>query len=155
MDAAMATREADALPTLFADELQVVDHPTGSVVDRQGTLTSLRSMLRVPGLTHRHEHLATLGASLGLFRLSVSASAVAGEKFDVGAYEIEEIDVVEVDAQGRGRRVEDFAPDRLGDALVRLYERYAEIRPEGPERERATVAARSAAALIGWPTDLA
>jgi hypothetical protein len=161
IDAAMAARDAGALPTLFADELEVVDHPTGSNVDRQGTLTSLRSVLRVPDLTYRHEPLATLGDSLGLFRLSVSASAVAGEKFDVGAYDIEKIAVVEVDAQGRARRAEDFAPDRLGDAVVRLYERYAELLPDGPERARAAATVRSVVALLGpfdldrWATALA
>ena len=67
----------------------------------------------------------------------VSASALASRKFDVGAYDIEKIDVVEVDAQGRARRVEDFAPDHLGDAVARLYERYAELLTDGPAHDRA------------------
>ena len=44
---------------------------------------------------------------------------------------------------------ESFAPDRLGDAVARVYERYAELLPEGPERTRAAARARSAATLIG------
>src|SRR5262249_1076605 len=57
--------------------------------------------------------------------------------------------VVEVDADGRRRWGELFAADRLGDALVRLYERYAELQPAGPARARAAATARSVAAHMG------
>ena len=40
-----------------------------------------------------------------------------------------------------------FAADHLGDAIARLYERYAEQLPEGPERERAAVAALAVAVI--------
>src|SRR5262249_15609691 len=69
--------------------------------------------------------------------------------FDVGTYEREEFDVIEVDPKGRRRREELFAPDRAGDAVVRLYERYAELQPAGPARARATATARSGAAHMG------
>src|SRR5262249_54014465 len=59
----------------------------------------------------------------------------------------------EVDAQGRNRRCEFFAVDRLGDAVARLYERYDELLPDGPARTRAAATARSVAALPG-PIDL-
>ena len=49
----------------------------------------------------------------------------------------------------RVRRLEIFAPDRLGDAIARLYERYAELLPDGPERTRAAATARSVAVLLG------
>src|SRR2546422_6341436 len=52
--------------------------------------------------------LATLGDSLALCRASTSASGFAGAKFDVGAYQREEIALTEVDAQGRRRRGEGF-----------------------------------------------
>src|SRR5262249_37410924 len=70
-------------------------------------------------------------------------------RFDIGGYEMERFQVSEVDAQGRRRRHEDFALDHLGDAVVRLYERYAELLPEGPERARAAAAARAVAAMPG------
>ena len=61
----------------------------------------------------------------------------------------EAIDLIEVDAQGRRRRVECFAADRLGDAIVRLYERYADLLPDGPARTRAAATARAVAAVLG------
>src|SRR5262249_10322564 len=46
-----------------------------------------------------------------------------------------------------------FNPDRLGDAISRFYERYAELFPDGRERTRAAATARSIAILYG-PLDL-
>src|SRR5262249_2359903 len=69
--------------------------------------------------------------------------------------------LIEVDAQGQRRRTELFAVDRLGDAVARLYERYAQLLPDGPERERAAATARSVATLEGpvkvdrWATAIA
>src|SRR5262249_35420201 len=60
---------------------------------------------------------------------------------------------IEVDENGRRRWSEFFGADRLGDAVVRLYERYAEGLPSGPARARAAATARSIAATIG-PFDL-
>src|SRR5262249_38024785 len=99
------------------------------------------------------EPLATLGDSLALSRESTSASGFVGRTFDVGPYEIVAMSVIEVDAQGRQRRRETFAADRLGDAIVRLYERYAQLLPDGPERARAAAIARSVAVRTG-PLDL-
>jgi hypothetical protein len=56
-----------------------------------------------------------------------------------------------VDARGQNRRAELFAPDRLGDAVARLYERYAELLPDGGARTRAAATARSVTALLGPP----
>src|SRR5262249_57357967 len=95
------------------------------------------------------EPLATLGESLALFRVSRSASRFVGGTFDVGAHEGEQIEWGEVDAQGRHLRGEIFSVDHLGDAVVRLYERYAELLPEGADRARAAVTARSVAAYVG------
>src|SRR5262249_24048724 len=52
-------------------------------------------------------------------------------------------------------RFELFAENRLGDAVARLYARHAELLPAGPARDRATTTARSVAALLDWPADLA
>src|SRR5215510_13194257 len=88
----------------------------------------------------------------GLCRVSMSASGLERGKFDVGAYETEHVDAIEVDAQGRHRWVEHFASDRLGDAVARLYERYAELLPAGPARERAAGTARSVRTYSGTHT---
>src|SRR5206468_2172950 len=148
-EAVFAARDADALPTLLADEYHVVDHTTGVTYDRQGELTSYRALMRARDPTLRTEPLATLGDSLSLSRVSMSASGFVGGTFDVGAYEREQIALNEVDANGRRRRAELFAADRLGDAIVRLYERYAELLPDGPARARAAATARSVATMLG------
>src|SRR5262249_54985332 len=125
-----------------------LDHTTGTTWDTRGYLRSLRDVLRAEEPNCRHEPLATLGDSLALFRWSASATGVAGGTVDVGAYEKEGIQVGEVDAQGRRRWGEIFGVDRLGDAIVRLYERYAELLPEGPARARAAATARSVALTL-------
>jgi hypothetical protein len=53
----------------------------------------------------------------------------------------------EVDGRGLVDRIDTFRPERLGDAIVLLYERYAESLPAGPRRERASATARSVAML--------
>src|SRR5262249_32939770 len=116
-------------------------------------LRSWRYLLRAEDPACRHEPLATLGDSLGLFRHSTSATRFVGGTVDVGAYERELLCLTEVDAQGRSRRTEAFATDHLGDAVVRLYDRYAELRPEGPAHPRAAATARSVA--LHRPVDLA
>jgi hypothetical protein len=61
----------------------------------------------------------------------------------------EKISVMEVDVQGLSRRYEAFAGDRIDDAVARLYERYAELLPAGPARERAAAIARSLPVGLG------
>src|SRR5262249_22803513 len=120
---------------------------------RQGLLATWHSLVRAQDATERVEPLATLGDSLALCREWVSGSGVAGRKFDVGPYEIEYVILSEVDTQGRRAGTEIFATDHLGDAVARLYERYAELLPDGPARARAAATARSVAAMEG-PLDL-
>jgi hypothetical protein len=110
-------------------------------------------LLRAQDRTFLHEHLATLGDTLAISRVSTSAGGFAGRTFDVGAYEKEEIDLIEVDTQGRQRRCEVFAAERLGDAIARLYERYADLLPDGPARIRAAATARSVATALTGPYD--
>jgi hypothetical protein len=155
VDAAVAARDVDAFATLFADSVEAVHHPTGLAYGRDGALAVWHSQFAVRDFDYRTEPLATLGDSIALCRRAFSASGVVGAKFDVGAYESEELVIIDVDADGRRRRVEAFAADRLGDAVTRLYERHAELLPDGPARERATATARSVA-VVAWtgPIDL-
>ena len=133
LDAAIAARDAAALDALLATGSQALQHPIGF----SETMLSLYSAVQgVPDLTWQHEPLGTLGDSLALFRSSISGSEVARENFDVGAYDLENPVLIEVAADGRCLGAEYFAPERLGDAVARLYERYAELLPEGPERDR-------------------
>ena len=107
-------------------------------------LVTWRSALRrTSGSSSGSEPLASLGDSLVLIR---QVTAVAGLReahlADFGATEVDEISLVETDAAGRWIHVELFAPDRLGDAIARLYERHAEQLPEGSARARAAATAR-------------
>jgi hypothetical protein len=151
-EAAIAARDAEAFAAMYADESETVDHTTGATLDRQGAL-SLLALLKADDPTLVREMLATLGDSLALWRQRMSASGFAGGTFDVGPYEREELILCDVNAQGRHRRSEVFAADHLGDAIVRLYERHAELLPDGPARRRATGIARSVALTLR-PFDL-
>src|SRR6185503_2795110 len=104
-------------------------------------------------LTYRHEPLATLGESLAVCRLSISTSGYALADIDVGAIEVDSPVLIEVDARGHRRRVEFFADDHLGDAVVRLYERYAELLPIGTVHDRATATARSLRTILTLDTN--
>ena len=72
---------------------------------------------------------------------------------DVGAVDDDRIAIVEVDHEGRRIHTDIFAADRLGDAVTRLYGRYAELLPDGSELERATATTRSVATALG-PVDV-
>ncbi len=156
LDAAFAAREADVFPTLLAEGMEVVHHPTGVVYDRAGTLATWHSLLRAEEVAYASEPLATLGDGLALCRRS--SRSLGGlpawresddERGSFGAAESEHIVLIEVDAQGLRRRVEVFSCDHLGDAVARLYERYAELQPEGPEHARAGAQARTLGTLLG------
>jgi ketosteroid isomerase-like protein len=141
LEAAVVARDAEAMAGLLSDDAASIEHTTGTSYDRRGLLVTWRSMLRARDARHREEPLATLGDSLALCSESFSAAGYSGRTIDVAAYEREELILIEVDAQGRRRWSEAFAAHHLGDAIARLYERYAELLPEGPERARAALAA--------------
>jgi hypothetical protein len=125
-----------------------IDHPTGSILSKEGIRATLRSLFRASHPHVSHEVLATLGDSLMLGRRSTRASGAASDRFDVGRWERDEIGLAEVDHDARIHHCEIYAADHLGDAIVRLYERYAELLPEGPARTRAGVTARAAAYIL-------
>src|SRR5262249_30356714 len=151
---------------LFAEDGVVVHHPTGVDYDMEGSLVSYRALLRARDPTHRFEPVATLGDALALGRLSISTSGDADatpalDFSDFGAIEMAHITQIEVGAHGGMQRLELFAENRLGDAVGGLYERYAELLPAGPARDRAAATARSVATLLGsldldrWATAIA
>src|SRR5262249_37927988 len=143
-DTAVAARDAGAWEHLYATDFEAVNHPTGGLTyGREGALATWRSVHAAGDVTLLHEPLATLGDSLALCRLSYAGSGASGRRFDFGPYESRAILLVEVDVGSRRRREERFAEQHLGDAIVRLYERYAELLPDGPERNRAATISRT------------
>src|SRR5262249_50200515 len=116
--AAISARDTDALSTGLADDSEVLDHTTDTTWDREAQLRSLRYLLCARDPRCHCEPLATLADSLALCRVSMSASGAVGRTFDVGAYERDELHLIEVDAQGQRRCGEIFAIARLGDAIA-------------------------------------
>ena len=149
LDRAIATRDAAALRAIAAEEGITIDHPNGSTYDAAATLRTRLAMLRAKDLQFQQEALATLGDSLALFRMSMSASGLAGRTVDVGPYARDLIILID----GPGRKNEMFASEHMGDAVAALYARYAESLPDGPERARMLRTAHTIAANIG-PLDL-
>ena len=152
VDAAVAARNVAAFPALLTEDTESVHHPTGVTYDRHAVLSTLRSLVRAEDATLQHEPLATLDESLALCRARMSFGGLRHEGAPFGAVDSENLVLVDVDAQGYRRRTEFFAPDRLGDAIVRLYARYAELCADAAGA-RAAATARSVAAVLG-PFDL-
>lgn len=146
--AAFATGDADAVAALWADELEVIDHPNAGTYGRDGHLASIRRLARARDPELGFELLATLGPSLCLTRRRVASKGTESGRFDVGASEHEALVLFEVDARGPCRRIEIFAVAHLGTAIIRLYQRLAELLPAGPEQVRATATARWGSAML-------
>jgi hypothetical protein len=149
LEAVLAARDADAIADFFSDDFEGLDHTTGASYDRAGAIVTTRGSLAHRGMTLRHEPLATLGERLMLCRYLFTSSGVARGGFDIGPLEVEKVMLLEVDEHGRRRRNEWFAPEHLADAIACLYERHAELLPEGPGRTRAEATARSVAFYKG------
>jgi tetratricopeptide (TPR) repeat protein len=135
---AIGARDAGSLPALHAEHARAMHHATGLSMNRQETLAWWGALLRDEAAAFPLEPVAALGPSLALLRQRRAATDV--EDFARAA-----LSLIEADPEGRAERIEIFAPDRLGDAVARLYARHAELLPEGPERARAEATARSAA----------
>jgi len=150
LQAAISARNAEALPGLLAADFESTYHPTELVYDRRAPLAHWQELLRARDPALMIEELASLGDSLALVRQRISFTGLAAsDGVDFGAVLEQNLVLIEVDALGQSRRVEIFASDRLGDAVIRLYERYAELLPRGPERVRAAATARAVAASLG------
>jgi ketosteroid isomerase-like protein len=154
MDAAVAARDLDAFLDLLADDAQAVHHQTGTLYAEREARRAYEIMLANESLVFSHEPLATLGDTLALCRGNLSIGVSQAEDLPFGASNMDSLVLMEVDASGRRRATEFFALDKLADAVCRLYERHAELLPDGPERTRVAATARSLAALLG-PFDLA
>jgi len=143
-------RDSDGLAELqSAGDYVGVHHPTGATYGAREAAAGTRSIFRSQGCYFAGEPLVTLGDELVLGRTLFRAEHAEGKKFDVGPHENEGLHLVEVDSQGKRRRLEIFQGDRLGDAVTRLYERRAELLPDGPDRVRAEGAVKTVAASAG------
>lgn len=149
--AALAARDFDAVHALIPEAYHEIDHSTGSQWGRDGAIASLERLFRSRGPQYELETLATVGEGLALNRRRTRSSGDARGRYDVGPYEHVALQLAETGAHGPIDRQETFAANRLAQALARLYERHAELSPEGPAREQAAATARTIAALLGPP----
>jgi hypothetical protein len=96
------------------------------------------------------EPIASLGDRLALSRIRVAMAGAELRRMSLGEFEIDELTVATVDEHGRLVQIVGYPARRLGDALVALYERYAEL-VGAEDRARATVTAASLKAMYGAP----
>ncbi len=160
--AAMTARDFDALTASSSPGLEVIYHPTGSVYGLAQLVAGFRPLFAATNFAVSQEILASFGDSLALVRRGASHAGTETRSGSFGPVSIDTAVLLEVDAQGRASRSEVFDTTRVGDAIARLYERYAELLPAGSstggfgppagaERERAAAIARSIAALAAPP----
>jgi class 3 adenylate cyclase/ketosteroid isomerase-like protein len=153
-EAAARARDMEAIDRMCADAAQVIHHPTGALIDREGGLRRWRLLLRSEGLEVSGEAIATLGESLALVRDATSFTGLTQDDLSFGASSSRYLNLFEVNEHGQASRIEIFGEDQLGDAIAGLYARYAELQPAGPARERAAVTAQGVSALLNpWELD--
>jgi class 3 adenylate cyclase/tetratricopeptide (TPR) repeat protein/ketosteroid isomerase-like protein len=155
VEAAIAARDTAAIEDLLGGVTALVDHATGAAFGPDAILTTRDVLLRAQRPVLEHELIATLGSSLALLRGTMVFEALEeGESPPVGPVRRGALVLLQVGSDGRLRRAELFAADDsgLGAAVARLYERHAELAPEGSERARAAMTAGAVAAVL--PTDI-
>ncbi|MFI5315366.1 MAG: AAA family ATPase, partial [Myxococcota bacterium] len=155
LDAALAARDEVAIADLSSRSWVGVNHATGVVYDWGRNFAGLQSLLRSGNaVVMTHTPIATLGESLALVQRSTSfAELEIDEAVRFGAVERDDFALVEVDAQELAQRIEFFAGYELGAAVTRLFERHAELLPQGAEAVRTAATARALAKMLG-PADL-
>jgi class 3 adenylate cyclase/ketosteroid isomerase-like protein len=152
--AAFAARDRDDLSACLSATYEQIEHSTASRFARDEVLNSLENLLRSDAPYFEMRVLVTLGPSLCLALRRSGADGADAERYDVGAYETEAFHVIETDGDGLLKRSEFFAPDRLNEAIACLYERYADRRPDGPQRDRSFSVCRAMSAMLTAPTDV-
>jgi class 3 adenylate cyclase/tetratricopeptide (TPR) repeat protein len=150
---ALAAGDLVGMRALFSDSHVEIDRPTGSTFGPDASVASVRRFLRSRAPFYEMEPIATLGETFVLTRRRWGAAGAVSTNCDVGPYHNEVLHACELDQGGLLGHSEIFAVQNLNDAVVWLYERYAQNLPEGSARDRAAAVARSAAAWTG-PIDL-
>src|SRR5439155_1288824 len=129
VDAAFAARDFEAIPSLIAEDSELIEHTTGATYDRQGELSSFRALLACADPAFRQEPLATLGDSLALCRWSRSATGFAAEAFREWDRSLLEV------AENLAFRVDDILCLR-SDALLIRWTNSGTLRAGGGAYER-------------------
>ncbi|MFN2375302.1 MAG: AAA family ATPase [Candidatus Binatia bacterium] len=151
---AEAARDLEALQRAMSPDIEVVHHTTGTTYGLKGMVATWRSMFRATKMDRRQEEIATLGNDLAVGRHTIALEGFAENHLSAfGSVEINEVVLTEADAAGRIRRFELFSSDRLGAALIRMYELHAEGQDDADAARRARGIARALAVTEG-PIDI-
>ncbi|TFH25446.1 MAG: DUF4440 domain-containing protein [Myxococcales bacterium] len=142
--AAINARDAAAFDALLSDDHVLVHHTTGVTSGKRENIARWTAAFRAGQLPCRGEIVAALGFDLALVRASTVVSGLEGGDFAAfGPTEFQEVLIAETDGSDGISRVEVFAADRLGEAVARFYQRYAERLPEGQARDHAVTTAHA------------
>jgi ketosteroid isomerase-like protein len=140
----IAARDVAALEGLLAEDLQFEHWPTGASYTGREFMATWRGAFKAKHLEFELEVIASLGDFMAVHRHHVTVEGVRDSAMaDFGRAELDEIVVVEADAFGKCRRMDLYAPEKLGDGIVRLYEGYAAGLPQGAARTRSSGIAAS------------
>ena len=132
-DAALAARDFDAVAGV--DSARTIRRSITRPAPRYGAREALGSLQRL--FRSRDPVLRERAARDARRRLVPAAKAGACERRPLRRRRLRERSISCRVDEPAAWRSEVFAADQLGAAVARLYERYAELLPEGPARERA------------------
>jgi len=149
LDAALRARDTEAVRALSAEDIVFDQHVSAVAPSYHEMVEALVEMLPTRGLIF--VPFATLGKALALCRFHHVRHDWDTHDFEAGPIALEPIVLIEATRASRASRIEMFAADQLGEAVVRLYERNAALSHDGPARERAAATARAVAALAAPP----
>jgi hypothetical protein len=134
--AALAARDFDALAELFdADYVEAIQRPGEAPVPRAEMLRGIQMLVEGAGGTLTIEPIATLGERFQLHHTRISVPTPGGEP-----HVIDYTSVMEATPNDQLLRTEAFDLPQTGDAIVRLFERYAASVHDGGEETPSTLA---------------
>jgi hypothetical protein len=150
--AAVCARDLSEIESVVSETFEYLHHVTGVVFAKPEWIEQVRAATAAERIERRHELLGSLGDRVALGYGWTNLDGMVGEDFEsFGPTEVHDVFVFEADVDGHLRRIESFAPERLGNAIVRTYELYADHLPEGEERNRVESTAKVLATFFGPP----
>ena len=123
MDAAVERGDLDAVADTLSMEFEYRYHPLEITGDRDALIESWRVVFEEASATVERDDIATIDDDLALFRWRTTIEAIGDVEATFGEAMLDQFVLIEVDADGRRRWSEVFAPDDLNHATVRLQER--------------------------------
>jgi len=133
--ASLDARDFASLADLFdAEYVEAVQRPGETPVPRKEMLRGIQMLVEGAGGTLTIEPIATLGERFLLHRTHISVPTPGGEP-----QVIDYASVMEATPNDRLLRTEAFDLPQMGDAIVRLFERYAAAAPGDADRIPSTL----------------